>query len=90
MPRLPKPSHTFSVMVHCYASPQIKADVETGRDFIHSPDQLQSISFYWGSDRRQAGIKFVQACEHAMVNPLVIAVVMHRDNDEIARVKPDR
>jgi hypothetical protein len=90
MPRTPKPYHHYMVFINSYASAQIKADIEAGRAFLTGPDQLVSTSVYSGSDERQAGIKFSQACKQAMTSPLVRFVIMYRDSDEIARVRPDR
>ncbi len=90
MPRAPKPYHHYMVIIISYASTAIKEAVEAGRAFITSPDQLASTLVYSGGDERQAGIKFAQACKQAMTAPLARYVVMTRDNDEIARMKPDR
>ncbi len=90
MPRAPKPYHHYMVFLNSYATSEVKEGVETGRLFITSPDQVVSILFYSGGDERQASIKFAQACKQAMTAPLAYLVVMLRDNDEIARVKPDR
>lgn len=90
MPRAPRPYHHCMVFLNSYASAEIKEGVETGHLFITSPDQLVATLFYSGNDERQASIKFTQACKQAMREPLAYLVVLLRDNDEIARVKPDR
>ena len=90
MPRAPKPYHAYRVYLTSYASIQIKEAVETGRAFITSPDQLVSRLVYSGPDERTAGARFAQACKQAMTDPLAYLVVMYRDNDQVARVRPER
>jgi hypothetical protein len=90
MPRKPASTHFYSVYLTFYATPEVKERVERGEEYITSPGQLTSETFYFGSNERQAGVKFYQAAKRAMQAPLALSVTVIRDLEVIVRVKPDR
>jgi hypothetical protein len=81
MPRLPPPTHSYTVLIYAYIDEAAKALGERGFE------EITAENVYYGRSERMAGYKFYTAVRAAMANPLAFSVALWRDDEVIARAK---